>query len=93
MTYLHVHRSPLGSGSHSPVSVQVAKLGPMSDNSGGQLKLIVIPSIDKMSSESSTVTLGTESYVDCNNACTGCPQLARKQLLQSLLFICHTVIQ
>ena len=80
-----VHCSPLGSGSHSPVSVQVVELGPMSDSSGGQLKVIVIPSIDKMSSEPSTVTLGTESFVD--NACTGRPQLARKTML---FIICHS---
>ena len=44
-----VHISTLRSGSHSPLSVQVAELGPMSSSSGGQLKVTVSPSIGKSS--------------------------------------------
>ena len=36
-----VHITPLGSGSHSPFSVQVIEFGPTSDRSGGQVKLII----------------------------------------------------
>ena len=56
------------------------ELGPMSASPGGQLKLIVLPSFGKISSESSTLgRLGTESFVD-NNCNSGCPQLARKTI-------------
>ena len=45
-----LHVTPLGSGSHSPFSVQVAELGPVIINPGGQLNLIVVPSTGIMSS-------------------------------------------
>ena len=66
------------SGSHSPFSVQVDELGPVSASPGGQLNLTVLPSIGKTSSESST--LGIESFVD-NTCNSGCPQLTRKTKL------------
>ena len=45
-----LQNSPLGSGSHSPFPEQVAELGPISSNPGGQLNLIVLPSTGILSS-------------------------------------------
>ena len=46
-----VHITPLGSGSHSPLSIQVVELGPTRDRSDGQVKLKVVPKLDdKLSS-------------------------------------------
>ena len=73
--------SPLGSGSHSPFSVHVAELGPVSSHPGGQLNLIVLPSIGT-ELEYSEMMVGTElellfiieSLLIVDNSC-GCPQL------------------
>ena len=43
MPDLPIHTASLGSGSHSPVSVQVVELGPTSARSGGHLKVKVAP--------------------------------------------------
>ena len=40
---LPIHIASLGSGSHSPVSVQVVELGPISARPGGHLKVKVVP--------------------------------------------------
>ena len=48
--YLPLHIRPLGSGSHSPLSLQIAILdSPTSSSPGGQMNLIVFPSIGKPS--------------------------------------------
>ena len=39
--------SPLGSGFHSPFPVHVAESSPVSSDPGGQLNVIVFPSIGK----------------------------------------------
>ena len=48
---LPLHIRPLGSGSHSPLSVQIAKVElsprPMSSSPGGHLNLIALPSTGK----------------------------------------------
>ena len=46
----------LGSGSHTPFSIHVAELGPMSTIPAGQLKLTVLPSTCK------TILLGQIYY-------------------------------
>ena len=43
MSDLPIHTASLGSGSHSPVSVQVVELGPISARPRGQLKVKVVP--------------------------------------------------
>jgi hypothetical protein len=75
MPEIPAHTSPFGSGSHSPVSVQVVKLGPISASPGGQLKLKVVPSTGKTVS-SKVTTLGTESLPVDNSPY---PQLAGKK--------------
>jgi hypothetical protein len=72
---LPVHTGSLGSGSHSPVSVQVVEFGPISASPGGQLKLKVVPSTGKTVSSKAT-TLGTESLPVDNSPN---PQLAGKK--------------
>ena len=47
------------SGSHSPFSVHVAELDPMSTNPGEQLSLTVLPSMSRLLSPSTT-PLGTK---------------------------------
>ena len=66
-----LHVSPLGSGSHSPFSVQVAELGPMSTSPGGQLNIMVLPSTGTIN----PTMFGTESLLTVDNN-SGCPQLA-----------------
>ena len=66
------HINLLMSGSHSPFSVQVAELGPVSSSPGGQVNLIVLPCIGKL--PPLPKTFGMESpHVDDKN---GRPQLA-----------------
>jgi hypothetical protein len=52
--------SPLGSGSHSPFPVHVAKLDPLSTSPGGQLNLILHPSICTESEHSALMVGITE---------------------------------
>ena len=40
---LPIHIASLGSGSHSPVSMQVVELGPISARPEGHLKVKVVP--------------------------------------------------
>ena len=47
------------SGSHSPFSVHVAELDPMSTNPGEQLSLTVLPSMNRLLSPS-IIPLGTK---------------------------------
>ena len=42
-----LHIKQLRSGSHFPLSAQVAELGPINSSPGGQLNLMVVPSISK----------------------------------------------
>ena len=65
--------SPLGSGFHSPFSVQVAELDPESTSPGGQLNMIVLPSTGILGY--SALTLSTESLLTVDNS-SECPQLA-----------------
>ena len=58
---LPVQVSPLGSGSHTPFSVQVAESGPMSVILEGQLKVMIVPSTG--------IRLGTESLPSVDNNC------------------------
>ena len=44
------HITVLRSGSHSPFDVQVAELDLMRANPGGQLKLMIVPSLNGKSS-------------------------------------------
>ena len=50
-----LHMSPLKSGPHSPFPVQVAELGPINSNPGGQLNLIVLPFTGTSSSSIPTI--------------------------------------
>ena len=60
------------SGSQSPFSVQVAESGPISDSLGGQLNLMVLPSIGKPL----ILAVGTDSESLTVTSKSGYPQLA-----------------
>ena len=62
-----MHSASLGSGSHSPFSIHVVVMGPVSSNPGGHVKLKMLPSVTGIVS---TLTVS----VELDN--TGYPQLA-----------------
>ena len=67
-----LHISPLGSGSHSPLFVQVAisELAPINSIPGGQLNIAILPSTGKLLWPT-ILMFGTESLLVVND---GCPQ-------------------
>ena len=81
-----LHVTPLGSGSHSPFFMQLAELGPMITNPGGQLNLIVVPSTGIMSSQ--PTTFGTESLLTNS----GCPHLAIQKLIDSVILCAYNSV-
>ena len=66
-----MHSACLGSGSHSPFSIHVVVLGPVSSNPGGQVKLKILPSVT-----GTVPNVSLTVYVKSEN--TGCPQFAIK---------------
>ena len=62
-----MHLACLGSGSHSPFSIHVVVLGPVSTSPGGQEKLKVLPSV-------TGTDVSLTAYVELD--ITGCPQFA-----------------
>ena len=82
MPDLPIHTASLGSGSHSPVFVQVVELGPISARPEGHLKVKVAPSTDKAVSCKASI-LGTESLSAVDNS--PYPQLAGKTPLYDII--------
>ena len=65
-----MHSVSLGSGSHSPFSIHVVVLGPMSTSPGGHVKLKMLPSV----TGNASTDISLKVFVKFEK--TRCPQFA-----------------